>query len=401
MSDQKPKSALVVSRDSAPQGVKSDVSLKYDLLTHAQELLPDRRVSKCMRFRRNKDAPVVISYSPSRQRAIVDNVMVCSDIWTCPICASRISELRRIELEQGVNTHLERGGGVLMISFALQHFAGEALADSLDGLLNAYSSFWRNRQGRTLAAELKIAGRVRALEVTVGENGWHPHLHVLVFLKDKWLSPAKMAEIQGRAGLLWQHHLEKRGRWADLEHGLDIRWGDKAVADYVSKFGKSDYRPPEESKTWNETHELTKSHLKRSKKDGYTPINLLSMSAFGDEWATAKWLEYAQTMKGRRQLEWSNGLRELLNLGEEKTDEELPLVQDDDSIPFVCLSRPAWRKVWELHLLGWLIEIANAGDQWAVLMFLFENEIVDGVFYPGISVNDQVEKARAGPLECG
>ncbi|MBW5466236.1 rolling circle replication protein, Rep63 protein, partial [Pseudomonas aeruginosa] len=46
---------------------------------------------------------------------------------------------------------------------------------------------------------------------------------------------------------------------------------------------------------------------------------------------------YAAAFKSQRQLYWSNGLRALLALGEEATDEEVAAVQEDSAMALADL----------------------------------------------------------------
>jgi len=67
------------------------------------------------------------------------------------------------------------------------------------------------------------------------------------------------------------------------------------------------------------------------------------------------WREYADTMKGRRALEWSRGLREALALGEEKSDDELAAEEvDGQAVDVVPVD--VWRSMMtERHSTGVLM----------------------------------------------
>ncbi|MBW5466228.1 replication protein, partial [Pseudomonas aeruginosa] len=54
---------------------------------------------------------------------------------------------------------------------------------------------------------------------------------------------------------------------------------------------------------------------------------------------------YAAAFKGQRQLYWSNGLRALLALGEEATDEEVAAVQEDSDMALADLDDEQWRAI--------------------------------------------------------
>ncbi len=72
-----------------------------------------------------------------------------------------------------------------------------------------------------------------------------------------------------------------------------------------------------------------------------------------DEWfgdgeveSAELWKEFEQASKGRRQITWSHGLREMLGMTTEKTDEDIAseeLGSSDDDL--VHITKDGWRKV--------------------------------------------------------
>jgi len=54
---------------------------------------------------------------------------------------------------------------------------------------------------------------------------------------------------------------------------------------------------------------------------------------------------YAQTFKGRRQLYWSNGLRDSLALAEQATDEEIAAIQEDNAQYLGEITDEQWRAI--------------------------------------------------------
>src|SRR5437773_6935288 len=82
---------------------QSDVDwrqVRWQLQREARALLPDERVAFCMR--RIQATSVDVLYSPQNQTAHYGGLMVCGSIWVCPLCAARISEYRRVEVEQAI-----------------------------------------------------------------------------------------------------------------------------------------------------------------------------------------------------------------------------------------------------------------------------------------------------------
>jgi hypothetical protein len=127
-------------------------------------------------------------------------------------------------------------------------------------------------------------------------------------------------------------------RWERVtaRHGLRATWGAwqggftttegieagelaEALASYAGKmFGASD--------SWGAAEELTMWHYKKS-SERYTPLDLLRNLRVGGEgrdfWVLAeRFREYAAAYRGKRQLYWSRGLREVLGLVDEASDED-------------------------------------------------------------------------------
>src|SRR5438552_1083589 len=72
--------------------------VRWQLQREARALLPHERVAFCMR--RIQATTVDVFYSPQHQSAHYGGLMVCGSVWVCPLCAAKISERRRAELEQ-------------------------------------------------------------------------------------------------------------------------------------------------------------------------------------------------------------------------------------------------------------------------------------------------------------
>lgn len=153
---------------------------RWQLQQEAQKLLPDERVAFCMR--RTQSTTVDVLYSPKHQSAHYSGLMVCGSVWVCPICAAKISEQRRVELEQAIVACISKGGSVYLATYTIAHKRYDNLSNLLQSFLAARK---RARQGRT-AQELRkafgVLGTISVREVTWSElNGWHPHSHELVF----------------------------------------------------------------------------------------------------------------------------------------------------------------------------------------------------------------------------
>jgi hypothetical protein len=241
-------------------------------------------------------------------------VRSCGLVWVCPTCSAKIKSRRAVELENATAVHVNRGGLLSMVTTTVRHDSTMTLVE----VLSAVKGSWRKVQSRKSWRDLRAAldGHVIATEVTVGDNGWHPHLHALLFLKPGFAQ----LEIDKLVGALRDDWLElvteALGKSPSIERGVHVlHFGTDhaaAAAHYVSKIAK----------------ELTGGEL----KSGRDPFSLLDGAADGDARSIARFVEYADAMKGKQSLSWSKGLRALLDI-EEKTDEEI--ADDDDDLGLV------------------------------------------------------------------
>ena len=69
---------------------------------------------------------------------------------------------------------------------------------------------------------------------------------------------------------------------------------------------------------------------------------------------------YAKAFHGRRQLYWSNGLRDLLGLSRELTDEELAAKAEDERASVLATITVAqWRAIRRFHQEAHLLTVAE------------------------------------------
>ena len=72
---------------------------RYACQAVARKALPGERVSMCLRFRNNSSEVQVWKHKKTA-KAFYGGLVVCGSVWLCPICAAKISERRRIELQK-------------------------------------------------------------------------------------------------------------------------------------------------------------------------------------------------------------------------------------------------------------------------------------------------------------
>jgi hypothetical protein len=333
-----------------PKNPESKRLERWRLQSIARDFLPDERVGNCLRkMRPKKDEVTVLK---ARDRAHYGNLMVCGSIWICPVCAAKISERRRVELVQGIESWKAPGGKVLMLTQTVPHYDFQPLKSVLEGFTKARRLMRNRKPWKRLAKRIGLKGSVRALEVTYGDNGWHVHAHELLFLDGEF--SGSLEELQGEILKMWQSACVSAELDCPNIRGIKIHNGDKA-GDYAGK--------------WGMDCEITKAHIKQGRDGNLGPWDMLREADRGNYEFVKTFQEYAKAFKGKHQLEWSKGLRELLGLGVQVSDKELAEEIEEEAVVLGSLSPREWRVVVSGRgdKRGELLEIA-ASDGWQAVM---------------------------------
>ena len=344
---------------------------RFALQETARRLLPRERVARCLRAVRPGGTQVDVLQDAAHGGVHYGGLQVCGSVHACPVCAAKIGERRRAELEEAIAAHRAVGGEVLLVTYTVAHGRGDALQALLAAFLGAVGALKGSRAYRALREAYGLVGTVRALEVTWGAaHGWHPHTHELLFLAPeacRGLGEADLAALAAalRAALypLWERAAGRRGLAMNAAHGLDVRCTRGAVGDYLAKVGRDPGRAP-----WGPGCELAKAHQKTGRAGRRTPWDLLrQVQEEGDAGARDRFREYAAVFKGRHQLEWSKGLRERLGLGREATDEEVAAQAEQPAVWLGSLTLDEWRLVLWGEARGRVLGAAAAGGWPAVV----------------------------------
>jgi len=264
-----------------------------------------------MRRRISKDAGVKVLFNPVREKAHYGNLITCCSVWTCPVCSARISEQRRQELKLAMTNWRKQVGSVYLLTLTNPHYCGDNLKQLLEGQKKALKYLWSDRKPKEMLNKLGKEGHIIATEVTYGENGFHPHYHILLFMRHT----VNIDGLRSFLALQWQNCCKKAGLpIPSIEHGVDLQDGTFAD-EYVSKWGLED--------------EMTKGHTKKGRKGSMTPFDLLRQSVEMPEYGKL-FQVFANAFKGKTQLHWSKGLKARLCVLD-KTDQELAEETDNEA----------------------------------------------------------------------
>ena len=292
-----------------------------------------------------------------------------------------------------------------MVALTSPHDLGMALVMLMALISGAWSSLlsgaaWAGRPavperisektGRVLKARpakpgmrelLGVVGTIRALEITWGKNGWHVHLHCLVFVR-KPLDADQLVRFHVYFREQWRDFIastcrdcgRRKGRGKAAcrcggatyrppsdEHGVKIErcYSGSGAAEYICK--------TQEGK--NPGNELARADMKAARAGHWVPFQLLDAAGDGESWALKLWHEFEKYTFRKQAITWSPELRRLQRewLGsEEKTDEELA-EQEVGGQAEVDFSPEAMRVAKSTRgLRGGLQDAFEDGGVWAV-----------------------------------
>ena len=346
------------------------------------------RLRNCGRVTHTRAGGPVVRMSEDEtgaRRTGLAGLQSCGSPWSCPVCARRIGARRAAEVREVVQAVADRGGSAALVTMTMRHRPGMALSLLWAALSAAWSAVTSGAAWKADKAAFGVVGWLRTVEATIGENGWHLHVHALVVF-DGPVSHALMEEIGYGMFGRWERALERKGLSAVAERGgLDVREVQMSadsldrVSDYLSKVA----------------FEITSPSTKDGRHGNRAPFALLRDAlATGLADDCDLWLEWERASHNRRQLTWSQGLREWARLGREATDEEI-VAEDLRGEDVLAIAPESWPSVREdvSELLD-VIEVDGvaAGIRWLTARGA-------GWFVPGHHQrgDDQDEDAQGPP----
>lgn len=312
--------------------------------------------------------------------AHVGGITRCGSPWACPLCAPLVREHRAGDLDQILNAHLEAGGGAVFVTVTLPHKAG----DKLKGLLGAVTKGWTSvvatpawagrkttKNGQVINEEpglkqaLGVIGQVKAIEITHGANGWHPHAHVLVVTR-RPLSLEERGRLEEHVYERWSRYVVRAGySRPSRQHGVDVRPVYAKEVDGGASLGRYLCKVQD---GWGVGQELARTDAKRGRAGSENPWEILERAMTdGDVDALDLWHEYEQATRGTRALVWSPGLRTGLikayNLtlsSDEKKDEEAATEDIDQVVVEMLVPADLWTAAVNA---GWIPEVLYAFEE--------------------------------------
>lgn len=251
-------------------------------------------------------------------RACYHGVMRCGSTWECPYCQALLRVGRAPEVRRVIEWHSDQHGraGVNLVTLTVRHGLGHDLETVRRGISKAWRRMQTGKMWGIWKARLGVEGLVRALEVTHGPHGWHPHLHAILLTRGP-LEPAFITWLEERwrrvvEDVLGPEHVPSR------ERGVDVRPCHNA--DYLAKLGL----------------EVSAVRKQARGEGNRSAMELLEAALAGDRDAIRLYRRYAMGMKGARMLTWTHGLKRRAGVHEQTDDELADELEGRESEQPVC-----------------------------------------------------------------
>ncbi|SBR45151.1 hypothetical protein [Halomonas sp. HL-93] len=373
------------------------------------------KVSQCRVARYSKDSDISILRSKEYGTSHYGGLVVCAGAWVCPVCAPIIQAKRSERVSQAFHwahsldlrtdaiyiskeeharrafedSQFENGFifkkkrrqfmptpelltknlKVALITFTTPHSRTDTVDTLFPKFQSAMAFMKEHRRYKDFKKSIGYVGEITATEMTFGENGPHIHRHVLYFMDDRYKDQTDNQEFADEVSEIvlkdffdraWGSALQKTGllqnfgskQYADfLAHGIDV----------IPRAHETDYLTKAGTEEWGADAEITKQSSKQGKKHGRTPFQILADSAKSAK-DSETFLDYVKGTKGKAQLTFSAGFKNLIGLDElsdEKQDELDASESDDPADLLASLDYSDWSFVVKSKNRGQLLRIAS------------------------------------------
>lgn len=293
----------------------------------------------------------------------------CGSVWACPCCSAKILANRTNEVNNAVQAWLNAGGRFVFQTLTMRHNKGDKLSDLWAALSYAWGSL---NSGAASSSEARLHGQVgylRVVEVTHGSSGWHLHIHVLRFIEN---------DISALDANIW--HVAQFKRWARALERKDMARPELIAQDFkVTRNAKelADYFTKQSDYGQKVALEMTSPVSKSVRNGGRKQWDILDdlISANSRE-SKMLWHEYEVASKGKKQIHWSKGLRNMLGLGTTLTDEELVGESVEDALPLVNITKAGFKVLrTQSDLMCEVLEVLERQGKSALIELLRLNNI--------------------------
>ena len=294
------------------------------------------RVKYCGKTVHGAPEVELLQHGPGRVKKC--NVAVCKNVWECAVCRPYIQYLKREEIRRVHDHAKDMEWESFMFSFTIPHKKNDDFETNLKTLNDSFNSLRADRQYKKLMASVGFVWSLRTLECTWGKrNGFHPHLHVLVTIRER--ATEVIRQIQSEILAIWGRVVSRiRNKRGIATSNILMRWMRKRsvkvtpvtdlAADYFVKH------------SWGTLAEVTDGGFSQKKAKGENwSLGELEMEMTAQYESTGQiepWLrgvlsEFYKTMKQKKFITTQGEYKQILSeLDESDPQEKLESEEDEN-----------------------------------------------------------------------
>lgn len=311
------------------------------------KITEDKTLAGCHRWKAGNTQRVSVVYSApkagtrgAKGAGRFAGLQNSHSVWGSPLAAVGILQGRRKQVTRAEKRWREMSEDhtTLFLTVTLRHKINtdlQYLWQSLGYCWSAMTSGGAWTGTKSYAgdkAHYGICHWVKAVEITHGKNGFHPHLHVMLFV-DRKLSEEERETLQARMTKRWIKAAKRRGLEAPLEeHAVKLETTEEERAEergaYLTKGMLEELGAVKDAKT-GLALEVTYGSFKRARGENRTLFQVLE--ALADDLDAGRkmhggdmqvWRTFEAVSKGKKFMSWSKGAKDALGV-DDLTDEEI------------------------------------------------------------------------------
>ena len=249
--------------------------------------------------------------------AFYSGLVHCTNAWSCPVDSFKILSARCQEIDEILDIIYEQKKlQAVMVTFTAPHTKNTKFVEFISAFKFAMRGFKAGRKFQSVKSVLGLKYTITGFESTYGRNGLHFHSHQIWIVEDV---EKFTEELEKECKAHWMEMCRRFGievtsenEQAFLERGfvLSRDKNGKPVqihsGKYLCGFGGG--------------RELSSMSSKVAKNGNRTMWELLDSDDAKDN---KIFLEYALATAGKGRIVFSKGLRQFVNMEQEKTDEDI------------------------------------------------------------------------------
>jgi hypothetical protein len=349
---------LISNASTTSQHWDAKRDYRYERRQQVQTITRRQRLKRC-----GNVALGPIEIGTRGKLAYFRNLETCGNVWLCSVCSAKVLTKRKSEIRESIAKWTSMAKPFIFQTLTMSHDSTMDFESVRDA---AFQAFAKTNTGRfaQIHKDFGQEGYLKVAEVTVGENGWHLHFHVLRFI-DHWLSNDEVQSWHALVFEKWSKSLTDMGLKAPQSKYQDFQ--QLVVAeDLDGYFTKAFDNPREMLDEILDTKHRTK-----------TPWELIGPAVAN---AASKerrlWHDFENGSRGMRQITWARGFRQKIGMVDARTDEE---VAADDELEFQALlvisSRDAPRIGAMGRVASRVLSLTERGDLLGACSLLAEHGI--------------------------